>query len=179
MHLISISGLRCATGPDWRQWRLARRRSGRRQRGSAGPSRSSPCRTRRCSQRGTGPALDGCVPLAQARVGPQDVADGEVVAKRQRILNNQSPRPVSVAMPGPLTGLPECVRPTPVRRRPGLLGVRPAHAVSTARESPGSGDDLSPDGLRAWGDRTVREDDVALDKEQIDRSRNRARRSLS
>ena len=35
----------------------------------------------------------------------------------------------------PVTGLPECLRPTSVRRRPSLLGVR-AHAVSTARESP-------------------------------------------
>jgi len=49
-----------------------------------------------------------------------------------------------------------------------------AHAVSAARESPGSGDDLSPDGRRAWGHRTVREDDVALKQEQINRSRNRA-----
>jgi len=36
-----------------------------------------------------------------------------------------------------------------------------------ARESPGSGDDLSPDWRRAWGDRTVKEDDVALKHEQI------------
>jgi len=39
-----------------------------------------------------------------------------------------------------------------------------------ARESPGSGDDLSPDGRRGWGDRTVKEDDVALKNERIYRT---------
>jgi hypothetical protein len=48
--------------------------------------------------------------------------------------------------------------------------IRPAHAASMARESPGSGDDLSPDGRRAWNDRTVKDEDVALKKEQINRT---------
>ena len=37
---------------------------------------------------GTDLPLDGSVLLAQARVGAQDVPDGEVVAKRQRVLND-------------------------------------------------------------------------------------------
>jgi hypothetical protein len=61
-----------------------------------------------------------------------------------------------------------------IGQRPSPFRVRPAHAVPAARESPGSGDDLSPDGRRAWGGRTVEEDDVALKKEQINRSKNRA-----
>jgi hypothetical protein len=39
--------------------------------------------------------------------------------------------------------------------------------LSMARESLGSGDDLSPDGRRSWGDRKVKEDDMALDNEQV------------
>jgi hypothetical protein len=39
--------------------------------------------------------------------------------------------------------------------------------LSMVRESPGSGDDLSPDGRRSWGDRRVKEDDMALDNEQV------------
>jgi len=84
------------------------------------------------------------------------------------------PRPISGAMPGLQACLSACARRPPVRRRPSALGVRPAHAVSMARESPGSGDDQSPEGRRGWGDRPLREDDVALKKEQINRSRNRA-----
>ena len=37
---------------------------------------------------GTDPPLHGGVLLAQTRVGPQDVPDGQVVADRQRTLDN-------------------------------------------------------------------------------------------
>jgi hypothetical protein len=40
------------------------------------------------------------------------------------------------------------------RYRPALVRA----PVSMARESPGSGDDQSPDGRQAWGDRTVKEE---------------------
>jgi len=39
-----------------------------------------------------------------------------------------------------------------------------------AQKSPGSGDDLSPDGRRSWGDHAVKEDDTALKNEQINRT---------
>jgi hypothetical protein len=39
-----------------------------------------------------------------------------------------------------------------------------------ARESPGSGDGLSPGGRRGWGDSTVKEDDVALKNDRIYRT---------
>jgi hypothetical protein len=38
--------------------------------------------------------------------------------------------------------------------------------LSMVRESPGSSDDLSPDGRRSWGDNRVKEDDMAPDNEQ-------------
>jgi hypothetical protein len=53
--------------------------------------------------------------------------------------------------------------------RIGLLTGQP-RLCSMARESPGSGDDLSPDGRRGWGDRTVKEDDVALKNDRIYRT---------
>jgi hypothetical protein len=39
-----------------------------------------------------------------------------------------------------------------------------------ARESPGSGDGLSPDGRQGWSDRTVKEDDVGLKNDRIYRT---------
>src|SRR5690348_159776 len=62
----------------------------------------------------------------------------------------RSPRPISRGCArSTVKGLPWCLRRTPNRRRPSPLAIRPAHAVST-RESPGSGDDLSPAWWQAW-----------------------------
>jgi hypothetical protein len=47
--------------------------------------------------------------------------------------------------------------------------------LSMVRESPGSGVDLSPDERRSWGDRRVKQDDMALDNEQVIRQAPRRR----
>jgi hypothetical protein len=49
------------------------------------------------------------------------------------------------------------------------LAIRPAHVLSTAGESPGSGDDQSPAWRPAYvrPDRTDKENDMALDNKQI------------
>jgi hypothetical protein len=54
-------------------------------------------------------------------------------------------------------GLPWCPHRTPCRRRPGPLAIRRSHVVSTARQSPGSGDGLSRNGKsRETGHRPYR-----------------------